>query len=170
MTILHWRRCLKTFYIYDMDVVCSLKGFTASTQAQAYDLHTYITQDFGQLTQIWGNVCALPVSERLYYAHLQHLKVLKHLVHMYCMNVACSLKGFTVATIMGWHAFHTYIINKDFNQLYHIWETVCCGNVVSVHPYDHTQLEKVLKHLLYVCYGCGMQFERFYSLTHSLVA
>ena len=38
-------------------------------------------------------------------------------------------------------------------------------------PYAHPQLLKVLKHLLYVWYGCGMHFARFYSLNqHCIVA
>jgi hypothetical protein len=43
------------------------------------------------------------------------------------------------------------------------------GNGVRVQSYAHPQQMKVLKHLLYVGYGCGMQFERFYSLNHSIV-
>ena len=35
--------------------------------------------------------------------------------------------------------------------------------------YAHPQLFKVFKHLLYVRHGCGMQFERFYSLSDSIV-
>ena len=33
MIILHWRMCSNTLSLYAMDVVCSLKGFTASTIA-----------------------------------------------------------------------------------------------------------------------------------------
>jgi hypothetical protein len=36
-------------------------------------------------------------------------------------------------------------------------------------PYAHPQLFKVFKHLIYVWHGCGMQFERFYSLNDSVV-
>ena len=55
----------------------------------------------------------------------------------------------------------------DFNQLSQIWRNVCGGNGVSVLPYAHSQkLVKVQKHLIYVCYGCGMQSQRFYGLNH----
>jgi hypothetical protein len=37
-------------------------------------------------------------------------------------------------------------------------------------PYAHPQPEKVLKYLMWVCHGHGMQFERFYSLNQSIVA
>jgi hypothetical protein len=40
---------------------------------------------------------------------------------------------------------------------------------VSVLPYPYPQLFKVFKHLIYVWHGCGMQFERFYSLNDSVV-
>jgi len=46
---------------------------------------------------------------------------------------------------------------------------LCAGNGMSVLPYPHPQLFKVFKHLMYVCHGCGMHFERFYSLNHSVV-
>jgi hypothetical protein len=39
-----------------------------------------------------------------------------------------------------------------------------------VKSYARPQPEKVLKHLIYECHGCGMQFERFYSLNKSIVA
>jgi hypothetical protein len=59
-----------------------------------------------------------------------------------------------------------------FVHLHHLdfWLTftnmgnVCGGNRVNVHPYAHPQQLKVLKHLILVCHGCVMQFERFYSL------
>ena len=46
--------------MYDMDVVCSLKGSTTSTIAQWHDLHTYITYAYGliHLSQIWGDFCS----------------------------------------------------------------------------------------------------------------
>jgi hypothetical protein len=40
---------------------------------------------------------------------------------------------------------------------------------VNVLSYAHPQLFKVSKYLIYVCHGCGMQFERFYSLNDSVV-
>jgi len=43
--------------MYEMDVGCSLKGFTASTTAQWHGLHTYISYNFSQLSYIWENVC-----------------------------------------------------------------------------------------------------------------
>jgi hypothetical protein len=40
---------------------------------------------------------------------------------------------------------------------------------VSVLPYPHPQLFKVFKHLIHVWHWCGMQFERFYSLSDSVL-
>ena len=48
------------------------------------------------------------------------------------------------------------------------WHGVGCS--VSVKPYAHPQQLKVLKHLIYVWYGCGMQSESFYTLKHSKAA
>ncbi len=39
-------------------------------------------------------------------------------------------------------------------------------NSVRVHPYTHPQHMKVLKHFLYIQYGCGMQSVVVYSLNH----
>jgi hypothetical protein len=40
---------------------------------------------------------------------------------------------------------------------------------VNVKPYAHPQPEMVLKHLMYVRHGCGIQFESFFSLNQSVV-
>jgi hypothetical protein len=37
---------------------------------------------------------------------------------------------------------------------------------VRVHPYAHPQHMKVLKHFIYMQYGCGMQSVVVYSLNH----
>ncbi len=41
-------------------------------------------------------------------------------------------------------------------------------NSIRVHPYAPPQHIKVLKHFVYICYGCGMQFARLWSLNHDL--
>jgi hypothetical protein len=61
------------------------------------------------------------------------------------------------------------LTSYDFSKLSQIWGYVCGGNGVSVLPYAHPQLCKVFKHLIYVWRGCGMQFERSYSLNDSVV-
>jgi hypothetical protein len=43
MSIHNSWRCSNTSYRYDIDVMCSLKGSTASTIVKWYGLHTYIT-------------------------------------------------------------------------------------------------------------------------------
>jgi hypothetical protein len=57
----------------------------------------------------------------------------------------------------------------DFRELSQIWGNLCGGNGVSVLPYPHPQLFKVFKHLIYVWHGCGMQSERFHSLSDSVL-
>ena len=54
-------------------------------------------------------------------------------------------------------------------QLSQIWGNFCGGNGVNVLPYAKPHLFKVFKYLIYVCHGCGVQFERFYSLNDSVV-
>ena len=40
---------------------------------------------------------------------------------------------------------------------------------MSVNQYAHPLQKKVLKHIIYVSDGRGMQFERIYRLTYSIV-
>jgi hypothetical protein len=68
---------------------------------------------------------------------------------MYAMDVGCSLKGSTASTIAYWDHFHTYII-YDFSILSQILGNLSGGNGVSVLPYQHPQLFKVFKPLLYI--------------------
>jgi hypothetical protein len=48
--------------------------------------------------------------------------------------------------------------------------SICGGNDVSGYPNAHPQPEKVLKHLIYVCHGHGMQSEKFYRLNQRIEA
>ena len=41
---------------------------------------------------------------------------------------------------------------------------------MSVQPNAHPQLFKGVEHLIHVCHGCEMQFERLLSLNHGVVA
>ncbi len=41
-------------------------------------------------------------------------------------------------------------------------------NSVRVHPYAHPQHIKVLKHFVYIQYGCGMQSMGVWSLNHDI--
>ena len=65
-------------------------------------------------------------------------------------------------------SFHIYII-YDFRLHSLFLGNLCGGNGVSMLPYAHPQLFQVFKNLIYVWHGCGMQFERFYSLSDSIV-
>jgi hypothetical protein len=42
-------------------------------------------------------------------------------------------------------------------QFSKIWPPYAWYNSVRVHPYAHPQHIKVLKHFVYIQYGCGMQ-------------
>ena len=57
---------------------------------------------------------------------------------------------------------------KDFIQFFQIWDNVCGGKGMSVHPYTHPQHLKVLKHL---CIAWMLDtVERFSRPNHSKVA
>jgi hypothetical protein len=61
-------------------------------------------------------------------------------------------------------------LQKVLQPTFIIWGSVCGGNNVNVKQYPHPQPETVLKHLVYICHGHGIQFERFYSLNQSILA
>ncbi len=98
---------------------------------------------------------------------IHNLRRCSNTSYMYDMDMGCSLKGSTASTKARWHGFQTCII-LEFNQLSQIWGSVSGGINVSWKPYAHPQPEKVLKHLIYVWHGHGMQFERFYSLNQKV--
>ncbi len=81
MPIHSLRRCSNISYMYDIDMGCSLKGFTASAKMLWYGLHTCIRKDFSQLSQIWGSGCNGNGVIVKPYAHPQPEKVLKHLTY-----------------------------------------------------------------------------------------
>jgi hypothetical protein len=131
-------------------------------------LHIYIIYDFRELSQIWGNVYGGNGMNVLSYAHPQLFKVFKHLIHVshgcgmqferfYSLNNSVVVGSFP-------HLHHLGFQQTFPNLAKHLW---CNG--MSVLPYAHPQLFKVFKHLIYVSHGCGMQFERFYSLKYSVV-
>jgi len=95
------------------------------------------------------------------YAHPQHMKVLKQFLYI---QYGCGMQLVVV-----------YSLNHDTTMSFGIhlapsFQNVapaCTYNSVRVHPYAHPQHMKVLKHFLYVQYGCGMQSAVVvYSLSH----
>jgi hypothetical protein len=101
------------------------------------------------------------------YAHPQLFKVFKHLIYVWhgCGMQFERFYSLNDSIVGSFHIYNIY----DFSKLSQILGNLCGGNGVSVLPYAHPQLFKVFKHLLYVWHGCGMQFERFYSLNESVV-
>jgi hypothetical protein len=63
MPIHNCLRFSNTYYMYDMDVGCSVKGSTASvSDSVVWDhFHIYIIYDFRELSQIWENICGVTV-------------------------------------------------------------------------------------------------------------
>jgi hypothetical protein len=70
--------------------------------------------------------------------------------------------------VVAWFAhMHRFFFSTQLSQ---IWGSVSGENDKNVKSYAHEKPEKVLKPLIYVCHGHGVQFERFYSLNQSIVA
>ncbi len=95
------------------------------------------------------------------YAHLHHLKVLKHFVYI---QYGCGIQSMGVCSL-----------NHDTASSYRLGHTPLsysspppaqCIKGIRVYPYDHPHHLKVLKHFVYIQYGCGMQSMGVCSLNH----
>ena len=83
ISIHHSWRCSVTMHMYIMDVWCSLVFSSASTLAQWYALHTYITEGVSQFSKFWTNICGDNGVSLQSFAHPSQLKVLKHLIYVW---------------------------------------------------------------------------------------
>jgi hypothetical protein len=80
---------------------------------------------------------------------IHNLRRCSNISYMYDIDMGCSVKDSTAPINVQWHGLHT-CIREDFSQLSQICGIVCGDNGVSVKPYTHPNLDKVLKHLIYV--------------------
>jgi hypothetical protein len=98
------------------------------------------------------------------YAHPQDLKVLKHCVYiqygygcgMHLMGV-CSLNHDTTTSLLG----HT-----PFSQKFHPHLHMYYSIRMNPYAYAHPQHLRVLKHFVYIQYGCGMHLMGVCSFNH----
>ena len=134
-----------------------------------YSLNHSIVIWFVHLYSTGFQLCVVVMV--LVYSHLPFYSSLRcsNTFYMHDMDVGCILKGFTASNMVEWHVFHTNIAFNFSQQLSWIWGTICGGNGVNVHPFDHCPQKRLLKHLVYVWNWCGMQFERFYNLNLCIV-
>jgi hypothetical protein len=75
------------------------------------------------------------------------------------VNGVCNLHHDTTTT---YRLGHTLVFLKFTPTCTHIAAT-------RVYPYAHPQHPKVLKHFIYIQYGCGMQLMGVGSLTHDTI-
>jgi hypothetical protein len=70
-------------------------------------------------------------------------------------------------------------LSHDIATSYRLGHTPCflkltptctCNTAIRMHPYAHPQHVKVLKHFVYIQYGCGMQSMGVCSLNHDTAA
>jgi hypothetical protein len=76
------------------------------------------------------------------------------------MDVGCIQWWFTASTMTSQR--HWAPPPPNFPK----FTPTCTGISVRVHPYAHPQHIKVLKHIVYIQYGCGIQYEASCSLNH----
>ena len=124
---------------------------------------------FQQTLPNLGNLCGCNGVSLLPYAHPQLFKVFKHLIYVWHR---CGMQ------FERFYSLNDSVLGS-FPHLHHLGFQRTCPNLgkrlwcngMRVLPYAHPQLFKVFKHLIliYGSHGCGMQFERFYSLNNSIV-
>ena len=82
------------------------------------------------------------------------------------MDVGCSQWWSPASTMVPqYHLVQSYYSIFPKNHPPHLHR---CYSV-RVHPYAHPQIMKVLKHFIYLQYGCGMQFGTSCSLNHDTI-
>ena len=132
-----------------MDMGCSQWGFAVSTMTPQYHTGSAIAPIFPKSHPHLHTYYSIRMHP---YAHPQHLKVLKHFLYiqygcgMQSMGV-CSLNNDTSNIIQAW----PYPIFPKTHPHLHMYYSI------RMHPYAHPQHLKVLKHFVYIQYGCGMQ-------------
>ena len=153
-----------------MGVGCSLKGSTASAIVQLHDFDKSIIRDLNlHSLNSWGNICDGNGVSVHPYTHPQHGKTSNHLI--------CVSDGRGMQFERFYNLNHStvtwlrHVINVRFqptnSTLGEMFVMVMVW-VVCIHIL-YPRHGKVLKHQIYVYDGCGMQFERFYNLSHSAV-
>jgi len=84
------------------------------------------------------------------YAHPQHLKVLKHFAYI---HYGCGMQSMGVCSLIH----DTTIQAQPYPSFPKIHPHLHMYYGIRVYPYAHPQHLKVLKHFVYIQYGCGMQ-------------
>jgi hypothetical protein len=95
------------------------------------------------------------------YAHPQHLKVLKHFVYI---QYVCGMHSMGVCSLNHGTTTSYRLSNTPFSRKIHPHLHMYQG--IRVYPYAHLQHLKVLKHFVYIQYGCGMHSMGVCSLNH----
>jgi len=109
--------------------------------------------------------CTCKTAIRMHpYAHPQHLKVLKHFDFVY-IQYGCGMQSMGVCSL-NHDTTTSYRINHTPFSL-KFTPTPCTRiTAIRVYPYAYPQYLKVLKHFVYIQYGCGMHSMGVCSLNH----
>ncbi len=97
------------------------------------------------------------------YAHPKHMKVLKHCIYIQYGCGMQSVEAYSLnhVTTMSF-GLPLIPISKPFASTNHQHRYTS----VWLHQYAQPQHMKVLKHFIYIQYGCGLQTAVVYSLNH----
>ena len=139
-----------------MDVGCRLRGFEASTMTLQHDSHSVIPP----ISRKIHNHLQRHISVRVHpHVHPQHIKVLKHIVYIW---YGCGMQSTGLWSLN--HDFKTWLTLRSNTPNFPKIDTHLQRQIsVRVHPHVHPQHTRVLNHIVYVWYGCGMQFARLWS-------
>jgi len=91
------------------------------------------------------------------------MKVLYLFIHNQYMDVGCSQWWFTASTI---DTHNNVVWASPYPNFPKFSSHLQRYNSVMVHPYAHPQHMKLLKHFIYIQYGCEMQSVVAHILNH----
>jgi len=142
-----------------MDVGCSQWGFAVSTMILQHHSGSAIPHFYKKLpppAHVIQHKC-VPICPSAASQGAQHFVYIQFECGMQPMGV-CSLNHDTATS---YRLGHTPFPLK-------FTPTCTCNTAIMMHPYAHPQYLKVLKHFVYIQYGCGMQSMGVCSLNHDL--
>ncbi len=151
-------RCSEIFHTSNKDVGSSQWWSTASTMSSCHHFIATLTINYQNLGQLYQCNCVRRVHP---YAYQQQWWC-SNTFHTSNMDVGSSQWLSTASTLSSCYHFIIATVTQTYQNL----GQLCQWNCVRVHPYAYPQQMIVLKHFIYIQYGCGMQSAGVCNLNH----
>ena len=145
---IHWIwRLWNTLYMYDMDYGCVIHSGWVWSHIACVMVWFAVWFPKSGLAPAW--------IMKWWWIHMPIHCIwrLCNTLYMYDMDVWSTLGGSEASLLVLWYGLQ---LNSDpgFWLISQIWASTCLNNEVVMDPYAHPLHMKVVKHLVYVWYGC----------------